>query len=299
MTARSLALIANPAAGLGLGARRLAAARSALEAEGACAVWVTREPGDEVRCAAEALAAGADTICVLGGDGTWSRVAAVLAERRATARFVPLAAGSGNDFAESLELPAGDVVAMASLARHAGDRRVDAGVVDGRYFFNAAGIGLDVAVLESLERTRWLSGRARYAAAAIRPLFTYAAFSASVAFDALPAPTRDLLAVVVCNGRRFGGMLQVAPSAEVDDGQLDVVTVGAASLARRLALFAAATRGRHIGQREIELRRVSRCVVGGNDRPSSFELDGERYPWTGNPLEFRCVHHALRVVARA
>ncbi|HET6681570.1 MAG TPA: diacylglycerol kinase family protein [Gemmatimonadaceae bacterium] len=294
----SIALIANPAAGLGLGARRLPAARSALEADGPCAVWVTRGSGDEARCAAEACDRGADTIVALGGDGTWSRVAAVLAERYPDVRFAPMTAGSGNDLAKSLGLPADDYHAMTALARGSGDRRIDAGLVAGRYFFNAAGIGLDVAVVESLARTRLLRGRARYLGAALMPLLTYHGLRASVAFESEPpAVPRELLTVVVCNGRRFGGLIRVAPEALVDDGRLDVVMVDAVAVPRRLSLFAAATRGRHVGKPGVQLRRAERCVVRGDGSPFTYEADGELYAFSGDALEFRCVPQALRVVA--
>lgn len=293
-----MALIANPAAGLGLGARRLPAARSALEADGPCTVWVTHGPGDEARCAIEACGNGADTVVVLGGDGTWSRVAAVLAEQYPDVRFAPMTAGSGNDLAESLGLPADDYVAMATLARGSGDRRIDAGLVEDRYFFNAAGIGLDVAVVESLSRRRLLRGRARYLGAAMIPLLTYRGPRLRVAFESEPpvAP-RELLTVVVCNGRRFGGLIRVAPEALLDDGRLDVVMVDAVAVPRRLSLFAAATRGHHIGKPGVQLRRAARCVVRGDGRSIIYEADGERYMSSGDALEFRCVPRALRVVA--
>ena len=246
----------------------------------------------------EACGGGADTVVALGGDGTWSRVAAVLVDRYPEVRFAPMSAGSGNDFAESLGLPADDYPAMAALARGSGDRRIDAGLVADRFFFNAAGVGLDVAVVESLARTRLLRGQARYLGAALLPLLTYRGLNASLAFDAeAPAPPRELLTVVVCNGRRFGGVIRVAPEALVDDGHLDIVMVDAVDVSRRPSLFAAAVRGRHIGKAGVHLRRAERCMVRGDGQSLAYEADGERYVFSGDALEFRCMPQALRVVA--
>ncbi|HET9003664.1 MAG TPA: acylglycerol kinase family protein, partial [Gemmatimonadaceae bacterium] len=70
---RSVYLIVNPAAGGGRSARLLATVRRAFDGVGARETILTKCAGDEVRCVRRALDAGADTIAILGGDGTWSK----------------------------------------------------------------------------------------------------------------------------------------------------------------------------------------------------------------------------------
>ena len=88
-------VIANPASGHGRGSRLIPRVRAAFALVGISDLRETERSGDEVRLVNAALDAGADTIAVLGGDGTWSKCAAALASSRADARLtLPHSGGS-------------------------------------------------------------------------------------------------------------------------------------------------------------------------------------------------------------
>src|SRR5688572_9693199 len=111
---RAIRVIANPAAGWGRGARELPAIRRVLDEHGIDDVRLTARSGDEARLARDAIADGVDTVIAIGGDGTWSQVGGALAG--SACRLVPIAVGTGNDFAKTLALPSRDAQAMARLA---------------------------------------------------------------------------------------------------------------------------------------------------------------------------------------
>ena len=255
---------------------------------------VTRAAGDEARLAREALNEGAETIVALGGDGTWSRVAAVMAAARTDCTLALLAAGTGNDLAKSLELPASDFAAIAALVARGSARRIDVGYVDDRCFVNAAGFGFDAAVLQAAAGRRWPRGTALYLTCAMQLLFGYRGILASIA----GGPGRTHLLLVIANGARFGGSFHIAPDASVSDGMLDVVAVLDAEPVRRMLLLAAATRGLHVRmpgafsfrERETTLRFAE---------PPVFEADGELHQAAGTEVRVRCVPRALRVLTSA
>jgi diacylglycerol kinase (ATP) len=291
-----LRLIANPAAGRGRGARRLPAAFAALEPLGAD-LRVTEGPGDEARLARQALDDGCSAIALLGGDGTWSNAAREIIRAGADCSVALLAAGTGSDFAKSVGAPATDFARTAELLAEGAARRVDAARVDDHPFINVAGFGFDASVVEAMSGVPWLRGNALYLYAALRQLFGYRGFAAGVhAHGEAPLALRPELALIVANGRHFGGAFTIAPNARVDDGHLDLVRVGPASPVRRLRIFAAATRGAHLGFAEVSERRGERFVLRF-EHPPLFEADGELHRAAAAEVEVASLPGVLRVVA--
>lgn len=293
-------LIANPASGHGRGLRALAAARAAFASIGAEEVRLTAEPGDEARLVREALDDGVDTLAVLGGDGTWSKAAAAIAAAGARCRLAPLAAGTGNDFVKTAGLPAHDYAHMARLAAGSGARaidmvRVDSGA-DGRWCLNVVGFGFDAAVMAYLEGVTWLTGDAAYLYAALRQLLGFRGTEARVRAGDADGGWSTTLMITVGNGRRFGGSFIICPEARLDDGQLDVVTIGNASSGRRLALLAAAMRGKHVEEPEVRTWRAAEVRLEFR-APPLYEVDGELHRAPGAEVALRAVPDAVRLVA--
>lgn len=288
-------LIANPAAGRARGGHALAAAQRALSVLGAVDSGVTTSAGDEARLVRDAIDRGVTTIAALGGDGTWSKVAAAIVAAESDCRFVPLAAGRGNDFAKSLGLPAADYPAMAALIAAGHDTRVDVGMVESTCFINAAGFGFDAAVVADSDRIRWLAGDALYLYASLRNLFGYAGLLANIS----PPQENDHalrlhLMLVVANGRHFGGSFVIAPDASLDDGQLDAITVGPANGMARVRLLAAAARGAHLSLPGVTSHRGASFVLRFAASPV-YQLDGDLYRAGEQELNIRCIPRALRV----
>lgn len=298
---RALYLIANPAAGGGRAARLLHTVRRAFDGVGARETILTRGPGDELRCVRRALDAGADTIAILGGDGTWSKATGAIIDAGAgtSCRAVLLAGGTGNDFVAAL---GGQSRAWVTLARHAAegpDRAIDTLRVDGRHALNVAGFGFDVGVLEALQRIggieRILRGALRYRLAALQQIFRYRAaeFDPGDGFG-----LRPLLLAVLANGFRYGGGLSIAPGASPDDGMIDLVTVDDVPALRRLLVFQAVLRGDHLSIDAVRtVRRPSFTLRFA--APPRFQVDGELLDARGPELRVECLPGALRVVTAA
>jgi diacylglycerol kinase (ATP) len=286
-----IALIANPAAGRGRGARHAAAAEAALADAGAVRVYRTTKPGEEATLARRAADDGATTIAALGGDGTWGNVAGALVAAKSDIALALLAAGTGNDFVKTVAAPAYDFAATARLIADGQTRRVDVGRVNDRVFLNAAGFGFDAAVCEMLQRPTLLRGKAVYVATALRQLFTYRGLPMSLD----DGPTRKRLMLVFSNGRWFGGTFAIAPNASPFDGSLDVTSIEDAKPWRRAILFARAMRGTHVHAPEVESLRVASTQLRFNE-PPIFESDGEFARASSREVTVESVPRALRIV---
>lgn len=283
-----ITVVANPAAGNGRGQRVIARLRPLLQARGVDDLRLTTGPGDEARLARRALDEGAEGIIAVGGDGTWSQVAAVLGASRSPVPLALLAAGRGNDFAKTLGLPVEDHVATLALLRAGQARPCDLGEVDGTLFLNVAGFGFDAHVLA---RTRG-GGALTYARTALAEVGRYQA--SRVAVD--DGPAQPLLLCAAANGAHFGGAFHIAPGAAVDDGALQLVAVADLPTLARVPLLAAALRGRHIGHRATTQRATGACTLTF-DAPPLYQADGELHQARTRRVQVQVVPGAIRLVA--
>jgi diacylglycerol kinase (ATP) len=298
---RSIYLIANPAAGGGRARRLLHTVRRAFDGVGSRETILTASPGDEARCVRRALDAGADTIAVLGGDGTWSKATGAIIDAGAgeSCRVVLLPGGTGNDFVASLGGQSRAWVTLARLAAEGPARPIDAIRVDGRHALNVAGFGFDVGVLEALRRVegieRIVRGALRYRLAAVQQIFRYRA----VEFDPGDGNgLRPLLLAVLANGFRYGGGLAIAPGARPDDGMIDLVTVDDVPALRRVAVFQSVLSGSHLDAGAVRTVRRSAFTLRFAAAPR-FQVDGELHDARGTEVRVECVPAALRIVSAA
>jgi diacylglycerol kinase (ATP) len=286
-----VSVIVNPEAGRGRGRRMIPEITARFAEAGITDIRTTSAAGEERAIARDAIASGATTLAVVGGDGTTSHVANAILESGSDVRLAILPAGTGNDFAKVLGTNTTDIASVAMLCAHPGGVHVDVGKVEDRYFLNCCGFGFDVAVLEGIARTQWLRGNAVYLYSALRQVLSYKGTRASVAGD-----SNDLyMLVVVANSEYFGGMFRIAPGARVTDGELDAISVRNLSKTRRLKIFRAAVNGDHAGFPECSMDRAASFALSFPEAPS-YETDGELHRARTTDLTVTCCPSALRVV---
>lgn len=292
----TLALLVNPTAGSGRGARSGRLATQELRDAGHRIIDVTgADASDSRHRARAALADGVDGLVVCGGDGTVHLGANLVA-----GTGIPLgliAAGSGNDVASTLSLPIHDPVAAARLISAGTTRAIDAGRVEWahgqRWFAGVLGAGFDARVsLRALSLPRLLRGPIRYVAAVLRELPVFTPIPYAVTVDDRTIRTEAML-VAVANTPRFGGGIRVCPDAQVDDGLFDVLICHRLGKAEFLRVFPTVFSGRHLGHPAIEVLRGRQIRL---DAPGLVaQADGEQV--ASLPLDVTLVPEALRVFA--
>ena len=285
-------VIINPIAGtrarLSIGAR-IRLAHDVLERcriEGQVTVTEHRGHGREV--AAALVAEGVDTLVVWGGDGSVNEVASEVAFRRPVLGIVP--AGSGNGLARELHLEWDPVRALETALRGR-PRRIDAGELGGRLFFNVAGVGIDAHVAAAFNTLSHRGGFA-YFQTAWCEVARYEPRVYTVRAGELEV-TEPALAIAVANTRQYGNRVIIAPLARLDDGLLELVMLPPLSplaiLWQARRLFTGSVH-RLAGVRMHSVPEVE--IVG--DGPLGFHVDGEVV--TGqNRLSAKVHPHALQV----
>lgn len=295
MTTERAVVIVNPIAGAGgrpqLARQRIASAEAALTShrvEGR--VVVTERSGHASLLAREACADGASLVVAWGGDGTINEVASELAFREVSFAIIP--SGSGNGLARELTIPC-DVERAFTVAFDGAERVIDAGEIEGRLFFNVAGIGLDAQVAHEFAATGLVRrGFSRYIQIATRRLLSFKAGQYRIIADGTASETRALV-IAIANGRQYGNGAVIAPDSQIDDGRLDVVVVGERSVGKALMQIPMLFAGRIASVPGITITSVRDVTVESATR-MIYHADGE--PCEGGTSIRACIRpRALRV----
>ncbi len=293
-----IAVIINPISGTGgspeVARQRAVMAAACLDRHGLAGdVFVTERTGHARELArasvAGGVAGGVSLVAAWGGDGTVNEVGSVLAFGPIPLLIIP--SGSGNGLASELGLPrrAADTL---ELLRTGHDRRIDAGEIDGRLFFNVAGIGLDARVAQRFAENRLRRGFLRYLQFTAQELFNDPPDAHVIATESEVIRARTML-IAIANGRQYGNGALIAPSARLDDGRLEVVVIRQRSPIEALFQVPRVFAGQIERVRGVTTRSAERVRIDGSGAVV-FHVDGEPYVG-GATLEARVHAGALSV----
>lgn len=268
----------------------------------------TEARGHATELCREAAHEGYDVVVAFGGDGTVNEAANGLLGSSTPLCCLP--GGSANVFGKMLGIPGDPVDATEHLLAMADDwrpRKVDLGVVNGRCFTFASGLGLDASVVERVDANPRLKSR-------FGPyFFTWVALS-TFARRYLLSPPRliahtaegDLSGVtaVVQNGSPFtyfqNRPIEIAEGAALDSGSLVGGVLHRATLAAMpsIAWRAFSRRARVTRHRQVTgLADASELIVrSADDRPLPLQVDGD-YLGEVTEARFSVMPGALNVVA--
>ena len=295
MTRPRVTLLVNPAADTGRAGRLAGAVAERLRRVADVTIVQGASAAESAHLAREAVA-GCDALVVLGGDGIVHQVLPALAGTEVALGIVP--AGTGNDSAASLGLPADPLAAADALGSALADgqlRRVDLGRVDTddgpRWWFTVLCAGFDSAVAERANAMRWPRGPRRYDLAIALEAIRLGPRPYTVRLDDVKMRF-DATIVTICNTPRYGGGKLIAPDARIDDGLFRICVVGPVSRLTLSRLAPKLDRGAHVGHPAVTFHTARRVEI---DAPRLAYADGERLGPL--PLTTECVPAALAVLA--
>ena len=326
-------VIANPASGRGRTGRGLSRSIAAIrDAVGDLDVAETGRRGDATALAAVAARDHRPLVIGLGGDGTLDEIVNGLLGAPGAGGREPgspgrdaaslpalgiIGTGTGGDYGRSLGIRHEFGAYLTALAGGA-ERTVDAGWarfpdLDGRpverYWINVLSAGLGGLVDRyTAAAPAFLGGRLAYAQATLRAIVTCRRVKLTFSFVDEQGLHRqlplDAHAVAICNGRAFGGGMNIAPMARLDDGLLEVIAFQTRTRWHLVGRFRTIYSGRHLLEagvdhftcREVELRPTNPAPVR-RPRAGLFPLDVDGDAIGDVPLTAGVARAALRVRA--
>ena len=249
----------------------------------------------------EALISGEgalDAIVVAGGDGTINRVVNAVMRSGCGAPLGIISAGTANDFARFIGVPANVRAACEAVAAQ-NLMRIDLGQVNGKdYFINVCAAGMLTNISHYVAQDLKNSfGKLAYYIKGLEqiPSFVPLRFRITTSYEALE---EDLYFFFILNSGGTGGFDRLSPAARLDDGLFDFVGFRAFPIFELPALFIKVIAGDYIGDKRILFLRDSCFRVEYMQPPGDAllmktDIDGEIGPQL--PIEVRNIPQALSV----
>jgi YegS/Rv2252/BmrU family lipid kinase len=286
---KPLVLLVNPSSGGGRALKLLPRVEAVLDTRRAAfRVVRTKSLEHGVDQALGAVEAG-ELPVVVSGDGMVGAIGGAMAGAETPLGIVP--GGRGNDLARVLGIPT-DAEAAAEIVLAGHSRAIDVGEANGHRFLGIASVGFDSDANRRANEARFIRGNLVYLYAALRTMVSWRAARFTIAIG----EERDRMEgydVIVANNRAYGGGMFIAPDAELDDGEFDIVTIADMGKFRALYNLAKVFKGTHVHIPEVDVFRASRLSLSAS-RPFAVYADGEHL--TDLPADLRVIPRALRVL---
>jgi diacylglycerol kinase family enzyme len=279
---KKVGFIVNPVAGKGrvekvFRSQVLPALKTKFAGVEICA-YETKKKGDGVRLARKYLSSGFDYIVSVGGDGTNHEVVnGVMQELQQQKRsnvivgFLPL--GSGCDFVRTFQMTADDIDKNLNILQQCFTIPCDVGVCQStpfsststsatsseqpnttsRYYLNSSSFGATGAIMKAVNASGLI----------ISHEFTYtyhtlmtSLLTPNSVVKYRTSPNGDLRSgkfylIAVVNGQYFGNGCWINPYGRLEDGKVDVVTMGDLSFKEVLTSFNLIKTGDHFTVQKV------------------------------------------------
>lgn len=245
-------------------------------------------PAEATHLTSEALHKGYGTIISVGGDGTLNEVVNGFFAGdeliNSQARLGIIAAGTGGDFIRTLEYPK-DFNQAAQLIVKGQTRLIDLGRLEfinhrgqsaSSYYINIAGFGMDGAVVDRVNKTsKFFGGFASFLYGTLAALASFKSVPVTLEIDGQLVWEGPTTVVAIANGKFFGGSMQIAPAAVLDDGLFEVVLVRGMPKASLLRCLPTIYSGTHINNPVVSCFKGARIKAASTGRVL-LNVDGEQ-----------------------
>ncbi len=250
---------------------------------------------EATRAAKKAVKDGYDVIIAMGGDGTLGAVIRGMVGARA--RLGIIAAGTANDFALSLGIPA-DIQEACALIVAGQTRRLDLGrlrtkKIDRFDFFMVTTVGIVSTVFPMIKNVP--EGQYSHIKDAFKTLLNFDwTPEVYLTLDNQPELKVDTMLVTITNTPLIGLHNLVAPDASLEDGLLDVSVYPGFSKAELLAYFARTADQNSPADGKVQRYRANKIKIRTSPK---LDIAAEGLPMGRGKAWIKALPGAIRVIA--
>ena len=262
--------------------------------------------GHAVQLVREALDKGYTKIMAVGGDGTVNEVVNGFFRSgdliNPSASLIVFSQGTGSDYIKSLGIT-GRVKHILDIAKNGREKMFDVGLIDyvslagrpeKRYFINLADAGLGGETVYLVSRSsKFLGGLLTYLFAALRTIIKYNNKKMELTIDGETVLREKINSIMVANGSYFAGGMQIAPGADLQDGEFNIIILGNLTKFEIITNLYKAYSGEHISHPKIKVCRGREVKIEA-DEEVLIDVDGEA---AGKlPAKFKILERKLPVL---
>jgi YegS/Rv2252/BmrU family lipid kinase len=230
-----------------------------------------------------------DLIVAVGGDGTVNEVASAIVGTDTPLGIIPF--GSGNGLSRFLQIPMDTEQAIKTLmAWHI--ETIDSAKLNGRPFFNMAGMGFDAHISEVFSHGK-KRGFITYIKSSMEEIAKYKPQMYHLEIDGR-IYDREAFMVSFANSSQYGNNAHISPLASVQDGLLDVCIIKQFPLWRFPEMGIRMITKTANKTKYVEIIRGRRITVK-RDNPGPVHLDGEP-KMAGTDTQIEIVPNSLKVI---
>lgn len=287
---KRVAFVINPNSGPDKKTNRLELIQRLLKAEYDAEIFLWKNISDKDLIFKKVLEGNFDIAVAVGGDGTVSQLAEVLAGTATALAILPF--GSGNGLARHLGIPMNHAKAM-QLINDGAIVEMDCPEVNNQPFFCTSGVGFD-ARIGKLFADSTTRGLKTYAQITVREFIAYQGEKFNITIDGKTLDRQAFL-VTVANAGQYGNNAWIAPEASINDALLHVALLkpfrwfNMPGLATRL--FAKNIHTSRFVEtytaREVKIERVAAGAIHYDGEPAEM----------GTQLTYKFSTKKLRIVA--
>ena len=231
-----------------------------------------------------------DIIVAVGGDGTINEVASKLVHSDKILAVIPC--GSGNGLARFLNVPlnAKKAIALINTARY---QVIDTAELNGKKFFNMAGMGFD-AHLSAVFAGNKKRGLRSYVELGFKEITTYKAQGYQIEIDG-ESYDGDAFAISIANSSQYGNNVYISPKSSLTDGYLDVCIIHPISLVKLPVLAFQMIMAKTHRSSLVKIIRGKHIKIKRN-APGAVHLDGEPLQ-LAEQLEIKIIPASLKILS--
>jgi len=249
----------------------------------------TKSPKDAMRLASAAVRDKFEIVVAAGGDGTINEVVQGIGNSPIMLGIIPM--GSGNGLARHLDIPLEPEKAV-KIINKLNTRTIDIATINGYPFASIAGLGFDARVANKYRKLK-KRGFYGYFRVVTREFFSYREREYTLTFNDQKI-TRKALLVSIANSNQFGYNTVIAPSAQADDGLLDIVIVKKFPVGELPRMLGLLFTGKIDQSPYIESFKTKEIFVV-RKRGKRVNIDGEAIKM-GNEIFIRILPGAIKVI---
>ena len=291
---KNILLIVNPVAGKRKAHTTLVDVIAELQKDGMCVtVRITEERGDAVRFAYEADPKVYDVVACFGGDGTLNETISGILKAKSGIPIGYIPAGSTNDFAQSMKLPATPKKA-AELIANGSLRKIDIGSFNGeRNFSYVAAFGIFTAASYSVpQQVKNMLGHTAYILGGVKEIGNIKSHHVKIKLDDREIEG-DYIFGAVANSTSIAGIVKLKEGlVDFSDGVFEVGLIKTPKTIIELNNILTAITTQTYGE-GVEIYKAKKMTFSSDG--FDWTLDGEKADGT-EEVNIECLPSAIKFI---